>query len=253
MRLFVLLAGWADVDKGAILTPGSGDGTTVRIPVPMYLVEHDDGSRTLIDTGMHPVHVEEPGHTFGGSPLEDTITPIMRSEDRVERRLGELGLGVADVTRVVNTHLHFDHCGQNFLFDDVPILVQRAAYEPAVAEAGYAREFVDRPGLRYELLDGDAEPAPGLHLVVAPGHAAGFQAVLVQLPRTGAVLVCGDAIAVREQLETENWQACADPVAGAASAARLKRVAQETGALLVFGHDPEQWHDLRRAPDAFYD
>ena len=169
MKLFVLHAGWADVDKGAILTPGSGDGTTVRIPVPMYLVEHDDGSRTLIDTGMHSVHVEDPGHTFGGSPLEDTITPIMRSEDRVEHRLGELGLGVADVTRVVNTHLHFDHCGQNFLFGDVPILVQRAAYEPAVAEAGYAREFVDRPGLRYELLDGDAEPAPGLRLIVAPG------------------------------------------------------------------------------------
>ena len=96
MKLFVLQAGFADVDKGEVLTPGSGDGTMVRIPVPMYLVEHDDGSRTLIDTGMHPVHVDDPGHTFAGSPLADAIAPIMRHEDRLEHRLGELGVGVGD-------------------------------------------------------------------------------------------------------------------------------------------------------------
>jgi N-acyl homoserine lactone hydrolase len=253
VRLFVLHAGWADVDKGAILTPGSGDGTVVRIPVPMYLVEHDDGSRTLIDTGMHPVHVEDPDHTFGGSPLEDAIAPIMRPEDRLEHRLGELGLEVEDVSLVVNTHLHFDHCGQNGLFDDVPILVQREAYEAAIADDGYARAYFDRPGLRYELVDGDADPAPGLHLLAAPGHAAGFQAVLVALPETGPVLLCGDAVAVREQLQVGNWQACADPVAAEFSAAMLRRIARETGAMMVFGHDPEQWRGLRRAPWSFYE
>jgi N-acyl homoserine lactone hydrolase len=253
MKLFVLQAGFADVDKGDVLTPGSGDGTVMRIPVPMYLVEHDDRSRTLIDTGMHPVHVEDPGHTFAGSPLADAIAPVMRPEDRLEHRLAELGLAVRDITRVVNTHLHFDHCGQNGLFPGVPILVQRAAYEPAMAEDGYARAYFDRPGLRYELVDGDVEPAPGLCLVASPGHAAGFQAVLVRLPVTGEVLLCGDAIAVREQLDTGNWQACADPVFGEASAARLRSLADDTGALMIFGHDPQQWDELRRAPEGCYE
>jgi N-acyl homoserine lactone hydrolase len=253
VKLFVLQAGFADVDKGEVLTPGSGDGTMVRIPVPMYLVEHDDGSRTLIDTGMHPVHVDDPGHTFAGSPLADAIAPIMRHEDRLEHRLGELGVGVGDITRVVNTHLHFDHCGQNGLFEGAPILVQRAAYEAATAEEGYASAYFDRPGLRDELVEGDAEPAPELCLVAAPGHAAGFQAVLVRLPSTGDVLLCGDAIAVPEQLDTGNWQACADPVFGEASAARLRGIADDTGALMVFGHDPEQWRGLRHAPGGFYD
>jgi N-acyl homoserine lactone hydrolase len=252
VRLWILTAGFADVDKGVILTPGSGDGTRVRIPVPMYLVERDDDTTILIDTGMHPVHIDEPRHTFAHSPLDDAILPIMGPGDRLEHRLGELGLGIPDVTHVVNTHLHFDHCGQNGLFEGVPIVVQREAYETAAAEEGYAHEYFDRRGLGYERVDGDVELVPGVTLIAAPGHAAGMQAVLVELPASGRVLLCGDAIGVREQLDAGNWLASADPASAKASAARLARIAGETGARMIFGHDVEQWHGLRRAPEGCY-
>ena len=81
----------------------------------MYLVETGDAC-VLVDTGMHPVHVDDPRHTFGGSPLDDAILPVMRPEDRLEHRLAGAGLALADITHVVNTHLHFDHCGQNDRF-----------------------------------------------------------------------------------------------------------------------------------------
>jgi N-acyl homoserine lactone hydrolase len=242
VRLSVLCAGHADVDKGAILTPGSGDGTRVLIPVPMYLVETGD-ARILIDTGMHPVHIDDPRHTFGGSPLDDAILPVMRPEDRLERRLAGAGLALADVTHVVNTHLHFDHCGQNDRFAGTAITVQRDAYETAVAEDRYAREYFERPELRYDLVDGDLELVPGVELIRAPGHAPGLQAVLVRVPAR-PVLLCGDAIAVPEQLERDNWLACADPAQARASARRLARLAEATGATMLFGHDPAQWREL---------
>jgi len=252
VKLWILTAGHADVDKGAVLTPGSGDGTRTTIAVPMYLVETGD-ARILVDTGMHPVHIDDPHHTFRGSPIDEAVVPVMRDEDRLERRLGELGLGVGDLTHAVNTHLHFDHCGQNGALAGIPILVQRAAYESATAEPGYAHEYLAVPGLDYVLLDGDAEPAPGVRLLAAPGHAPGMQAVLVALPRSGPLLLCGDAIAAREQLDTGNWGAADDPDAAAATAARLCRIAGETGARMVFGHDVEQWGELLHAPDAAYE
>jgi N-acyl homoserine lactone hydrolase len=55
---------------------------------------------------------------------------------------------------VVNTHLHFDHCGGNHLFAGRPIYVQRQEFDDARTEDDYTiREWVEAPGLRYEPVD----------------------------------------------------------------------------------------------------
>ena len=69
MKLHVLDLGRCDVDVGGVLTPGVGDGERALIPVPAYLLETDSGERVVIDTGMHPVHIDDPDHTFGGRGL----------------------------------------------------------------------------------------------------------------------------------------------------------------------------------------
>jgi N-acyl homoserine lactone hydrolase len=254
MRLHVMELGRCDVDLGAVLTPGVGDGVRALIPIPGYLLELDSGERIVIDTGMHPAHIDDPDHTFRGMPFAQILRPVMRPEDLLEHRLGQLGLGLGDVTHVFNTHLHFDHCGQNFLFTDVPILVHKGHYEAALTMPAFPNENFDLPDLHYELFEGDSvELFPGVTTLTTHGHAPHHQSLLIELPNSGPILLAVDAIYTRLNLERGAWGSQADPVAAKAGGEMLAAVARDRGALLVFGHDPQQWTELRRAPEGFYD
>jgi N-acyl homoserine lactone hydrolase len=254
VRLHVLDLGRCDVDVGGVLTPGFGDGERALIPIPAYLLELDSGERIVIDTGMHRVHIEDPQHSFAGNAFSELLRPVMTEDDTLEHRLGELGLTVGDVTHVINTHLHFDHCGQNGLFTAVPILVHRSHYEAALTGEGFLNEYFDLPELSYELFDGDrVELLPGVTTITTHGHAPFHQSLLIELPRSGPILLAVDAIYTRANLERQAWGSQADPQAAAAGAQLVTRIAAEHGARLIFGHDIAQWDELVRAPGGFYD
>jgi N-acyl homoserine lactone hydrolase len=99
---------------------------------------------------------------------------------------------VSRVAVVINTHLHFDHCGGNRLFPGVPIHVQRRELADARTQDDYTiREWVDFPGATYVEHDGAAEIVPGVRLVPAPGHTEGHQIVVVETGE-GPVVLGGD-------------------------------------------------------------
>ena len=255
MRLHVLELGRCDVDVGAVLTPGVGDGVRKLIPVPGYFLELDGGERIVIDTGMHPAHIDDPDHTFRGKPLAKVLRPVMGPEDLLEDRLGQLGMGLGDVTHVFNTHLHFDHCGQNFLFTDSPILVHKAHYEAALTGPAFPNENFDLPDLHYELFEGDSvELFPGVTTFTTHGHAPYHQSLLLECPtavrsywrstRSTPVPTSSRGRGGRRPIRSPPRLVarCSPPSRATAS-----------GALLVFGHDPQQWTELRHAPEGFYD
>jgi N-acyl homoserine lactone hydrolase len=255
VKLQILYLGQCDVDKGRLLAPGVDDGKHVLIPIPAFLVETDDGSRVLIDTGMHPNHIEDPDYTFRDFPgLPEILRPVMTKEDMLEARLAELGLGLDDLTHVVNTHLHFDHCGQNYLFAGrgTPVLVQRRHYEAALVEQAFPNEYFELDGVDYRFVDGEHELFPGVRGILSPGHAPYHMSILLDLPNTGKVLLCIDAIYIQANLDHDAWGGQADPETAKESAAKLVRIAREEDALMVYGHDPDQWQTLRKAPE-FYD
>ncbi len=108
---------------------------------------------------------------------------------------------VQRVAMVVNTHLHFDHCGGNRLFPGVPIHVQRVELADALSEDGYTiREWVDFSGAAYVEHDGEAEILPGVRLVPAPGETRGHQIVLVETD-AGPMVLGGDVGHTFEELE----------------------------------------------------
>jgi len=135
-------------------------------------IEHPDGL-VLVDTGMIDTTPE----------LDEEWQPTPHPLP------AEL---VARVAIVVNTHLHFDHCGGNRLFPGVPIHVQRRELGDARTLDDYTvREWVDFAGATYVEHDGEAEILPGVRLVPAPGHSAGHQVVVVET-NEGPVVLGGD-------------------------------------------------------------
>jgi N-acyl homoserine lactone hydrolase len=152
-----------------------------RWPVHGFVVTHDGGA-VLVDTGV-------------GGPQQ------MLDDWRVVNRtaadaLADLDMSPADIGLVINTHLHFDHCGQNAVFGHAPIYVQRAELSRAQREAPELCDWLGFMNARFELLDGDTEVLPGLEVITTPGHTAGHQCVVVRGDGTDPVtfdLLIGDA------------------------------------------------------------
>src|SRR5438105_15295909 len=123
-----------------------------RLPVYVHVIDHPDG-RVLVDTGLTDLHPAI-------ADMDPRLTP-----------LSEQDFDLASIDIIVNTHLHFDHCGGNHLFAGRPIYVQRRELDDARSQDDYTiREWVDAPGVRYVPVDGELELLPGLRLVPAPGH-----------------------------------------------------------------------------------
>jgi N-acyl homoserine lactone hydrolase len=144
-----------------------------RMPVNVHVIDHPD-ARVLVDTGMTELHPAV-------ADMDPRLTPLTEHD---------LDLGSIDI--VVNTHLHYDHCGGNHLFGGRPFYVQRAELDDALGPVPYTiREWVESPGVQYTVLDGEHELLPGVRLLPAPGHSRGMQVVVVE---TGErpVVVGGD-------------------------------------------------------------
>jgi N-acyl homoserine lactone hydrolase len=148
-----------------------------RWPVHVHVIEHAD-ARVLVDTGMTELRPEV-------ADLDPRLLPLSTQ-----------AFDLAGIDIVVNTHLHFDHCGGNHLFAGQPIYVQRRELDDARSEDDYTiREWVDAPGVRYVPVDGEHELLPGIRLVPAPGHTRGSQVVVIDTE--GRPVVVGGDVAVR--------------------------------------------------------
>ena len=183
-------------------------------PVHGFVVTHPGGA-VLVDTGC-------------GGPDEwlNDWRVVNRS---VADALAELDMTPADVGLVINTHLHFDHCGQNAVFSHAACHVQRTELDRAKRESRELYDWFGFMDARWELLDGDTEIVPGLSVFTTPGHTVGHQCVVVS-SADGQDLLIGDAAYTPRQFagppdaDLPPGQA-ADPVAWRGSLGRIKSLA----------------------------
>ena len=152
------------------------------MPVYVHVVDHQEG-RVLVDTGMTELH------------------PLVADMDPRINPLSEQDFDLAGVDIVVNTHLHFDHCGGNRLFAGKPIYVQRRELDDARTHDDYTiREWVDAPGVQYVPVDGEREVLGGIRVVPAPGHTPGSQVVVVE-SGDRPVIIAGDLAVSFDELD----------------------------------------------------
>ncbi|MST32622.1 MBL fold metallo-hydrolase [Acidimicrobiaceae bacterium USS-CC1] len=251
MELFVLPLGECCCDY-EVIAPGVRDGHRVHIPVNAFLIRLPDDRLVLVDTGMSRLHVRDPELTWRGTPNGEALLPAMRKEDSLLFRLAQLEVAPQDIDFVINTHLHFDHAGNNDLLGRATFFVQRDQYEQAKGNPSFPNQYWNLPSLSYELLDGATELWGGIEVRATPGHCEGHQSVVVRLPETGTVILCGDAVYCQDNFDRDAWDGQADPELARQSAHELRHLAEHDGALMVYGHDPEQFHTLRKAPEASY-
>jgi N-acyl homoserine lactone hydrolase len=141
-------------------------------PVFVHTIAHAQGL-VLVDTGM-----------IDSTPELDAEWHPVPHPENIPR----------DVLCVINTHLHFDHCGGNRLFPGVPIHVQARE----LPQVDTVREWVDFPGATYVEHDDEAEVLPGIRLLPTPGHTDGHQSVVVDTPHGLRVLGGDVAYTFRE-------------------------------------------------------
>ena len=228
----------------------------VEVPVPFFLLRHPLGL-ILVDGGNPLAVVGDPHAHWGG--LADVFEVHMSAAQHCETQLRRLGIDPGDVSHVVQTHLHMDHTGALGHFPKAVVVAHAREREAALAaddpmQSGYIRADYDRPELQWQTVDGDSDLfGDGLiRLIETPGHAAGHMSLLVELADTGPVLITADAADNRAQWEGRaNVRAFHSRDDAARSLRRLHELADETDALVVFGHDPKNWAQLEHAPEPY--
>jgi N-acyl homoserine lactone hydrolase len=96
------------------------------------------------------------------------------------------------VNLLVNSHLHFDHCGNNRLFPGAEIFVQADELSVARTTRYTVAEWFDYEGARLNAVSGDMEIGEGITLLSSPGHTPGHQSVLIETA-SGNILVAAQA------------------------------------------------------------
>ena len=225
--------GWFTAPAG-LLRAGEDMAEPMRYPVPAFLIE-TDSERILVDTGLHPGAVAHPEH-FYGSP--DALGPfVLEQEQSIADQVD-----LTTITKVVLTHLHFDHTGALALVPaDVPLVIQRTEWDAGHDKAAVQRNFFIPDSYvgterEIELVDGDHDLLGdgSILLLLTPGHTPGHQSV-----QTGDLVIGADVSHFASGLDDHRFPIFGDDQAAQGRSAERLKALRDNGHTVLPGHDPD--------------
>lgn len=246
VELYALECGQLTMATGTFL---EGEEGMMKVPVPAFLVRHPKGS-LLFDSGLADRSKSEPLEYFG-PVLAPLVTVHRTSDEEISAALAAIDVEVSRVTTLVNSHLHFDHCGGNVKLRDATVVVQKREWECATRDApfGYCTgDYVT--GQEVRQIEGELDVFGDGSVVCIPtyGHTPGHQSLRVRTER-GEFVLTGDACYLRRTLEKLHLPGVLHDREQALASLRALRDLQARGATIVYGHDPDFWATLPRAPE----
>lgn len=222
------------------------------IGISGYLIQTSANENILIDTGFPAKYAQNAKSATAQDGLGGFGKVLsLTSENLAPAQLALLGLAPSDIDLMVQSHTHIDHVGFIDSFPGVPIVI--AAAERALSKPLYwsGKQPIDWPNAPYVTLDTDTMLGPGFEALLVPGHTPGQLAFSILLPKTGSVMLTSDAISRPAELDTKFAGAWNEEQALFHANRLLARAITERS-MLIYGHSPEQWSKLRKAPD-WYD
>ena len=241
-RLYVMDCGHNAALDQSRWSPGVNVGKPIELSDNCYLIRH--GADWLLwDTG-YPDAVAE-------KPITSPVGTATRTRT-LAAQLAEVGVKPADIRFVAVSHTHGDHVGNVDLFPESTLLIQKAELDWAFAPDKRPPFKGERPVRK---LDGDLDVFGdgSVTVVSTPGHTPGHQSLLVHLPKTGWILLSGDAAHFKD-----NWDyrrvASMNTSAEQTHASRAKvvKVLADKKAQLWINHDKPTSMGQKHSPQ-FYD
>ena len=253
---------WAVLDTGECgcwktdLTYLRGQGERKRWgPVWGSYIETPD-ARIIVDCGLNRNNpeikrmIEHKEIPFG--PIKQSV------QQTFEYQLDQLGVKAEDIEFVLYTHLHFDHTGAAKLFTKAKHIVQLEELRYAVKPDPFQlitycpSDYIPILDL-FEPIEGDTMIVPGVYCFSTPGHSPGHMSILITPEKGQAFMLAGDASYIRENYD-DDWPPglVYEPARFVASIRRQKRICREFNARHWCGHDPEEYKELKKAPEWQY-
>jgi glyoxylase-like metal-dependent hydrolase (beta-lactamase superfamily II) len=245
-RLYILNCGEGTAGDISRWSPGVNEGQSMPFVDNCYLIKHAQGW-FLWDTGIPDAVAGMPNGLVPADPKAIT----WHRPKTLAAQLDQIGVKPADIKAMAVSHTHPDHIGNVEMFPTAMLYVQKAEYDWP-GPNGQPRFKPEHP---VTLLQGDRDVFGDGSLVIlsTPGHTPGHQSLLVKLPKTGEVLLSGDAVHFKS-----NWDNRRVPSlnfskeATVFSMEKIDGILQRDHAQLWINHDKAQRDTLKLAPE-FYD
>jgi len=245
-KLYILNCGEGVSGDISRWSPGVNVGQSMDFVDNCYLIHHAQGW-LLWDTGVADAIAAMPE---GQAPADPRATHWRRPKT-LASELDALGVKPADIKYVAVSHTHPDHVGNIKMFPQSTVLVQKAEYDWPTP-FGRTLQAVASPVTKLEG-DHDVFGDGSVTIIATPGHTPGHQSLLVKLPKTGALVLSGDAVHFKSNWENRGVPSMnADKDKTLASMQRIADLLVSEQAQLWINHDKAQRDSLKMAP-GYYD
>jgi len=172
-----LVVGANETDQG-IMTYLRDYGKRIWIPIYVFVIKGGE-SNILVDTGLEQFVVPEHlGEQYGLQILE------------FEDALATQDLSPEDIGVIIHTHLHNDHCENDYKCPNATVYVQKKELEflrnPHPLDHRYYPDVLDE--VRVETVEGDVRLFEGIDCIFSPGHTVGGQSVAINTAKGKAII-----------------------------------------------------------------
>ena len=266
IRLYAFSSGALTIGKGSLVNLAPME-PPIQIPVGFYVIKHPKGN-VLFDTGNNDRIITDPG--YWGAAF-NALKPVNTPDVAIDTQLRRIDLTPNDINYVVVSHLHLDHGGNVGKFPNSTIVVQKTEIQNAFwPEPGTGGPYMigdvmplrsantDNPNaVKMIQLNGDLDVFGDGTVVVKRwvAHTPGSQMMVVRLRNTGPVILTGDNVYLRENVEKNvppNITLAYSPTGFFTAFEWIRHMMATERANFFTAHDPDAFKAMKKAPE-FYD